>query len=186
MRFLIYGGKFGFPQTKVLREDLHQKCLHQDWDGLEKRSGLKEGSGVFAKKVFEKSEYLCNYGGRQVSKVEAEKNLLPDVEKCNYLVELREKSCNGIETFYIDFDPSKEKTYGQLLNHSKQHANAIPRTYAVCSNVLDVVFLAKRKINPGKQIRWDYGKNFRGVNECVDSCLKCKKGLRSGIYGKDI
>ena len=48
----------------------------------------------------------------------AEKYLLPDDEKCNYLVELLERTSCGMELFYINCDSKRDKTYGQLINHS--------------------------------------------------------------------
>ena len=174
--FLIYGKMFGFPWTQILTEDFCQKCINQDWDRLEIRSGLKEGYGVFAKRVFSKGEYLCNYGGLMVSKVYAKQNLLPYDEKCNYLVELQEETCHELDTFYINYNSSKQKTCGQLINHPSQHPNATMWTYTVSINVLDLMFSANRTINPGEQITWNYGKEYSGVNLCVESCQKCKQG----------
>ena len=47
-----------------------------------------------------------------------EKYLLPDDEKCNYLVELLERTFCGMELFYMSCDSKRDKTYGQLINHS--------------------------------------------------------------------
>ena len=176
MDFLIYGKMFGFPWTWILTEEFCQKYINQDWNRLEIRSRLKEGHSVFVKRVFRKDEYLCNYGGVMVSKVDAQQNLLPYDEKCNYLVELWEETCHGPDTFYINYNSSKQKTYGQLINHSLEHPNATMWTYAVSINVLDLMFSANRTINPGEQITWNYGKKYSGVNPCVDSCQKCKQG----------
>ena len=71
---------------------------------------------------------MFNYGGVQVSQSYAEK-YLPDAEKCNYLVELLERTSCGMELFYMNCDSKRDKTYGQLINHSPLHPNAIPRTY---------------------------------------------------------
>ena len=45
----------------------------------------------FCKEIHKKNAPLCNYGGVQVSWSYAEKYLLPDDEKYNYLVEPLEK-----------------------------------------------------------------------------------------------
>ena len=155
--FLIYGGNFAFHGQRYWEKTYIRNAYSKTAMGLRRDQGWRRVV------VFKMSEYLCNYGGMQVSRVDAEKNLLPYVEKYNYLVELREETCHEPYSFYINYDPSKEKTHGQLLNHSKQHANAIPWTYAVSFNVLDAVFLAKIKISPGEKITWDYGSNYRGA-----------------------
>ena len=102
--------------------------------------------------------------------------MLPFDDECNYLVELREKTCNGASVkVFINFDPGKEKTFGQLLNHSSVHANVEPKIYLSESNELDILFRAKRKIKEDEEIAWDYESNFSGVNNCVSSCIKCLK-----------
>ena len=61
--------------------------------------------------------------------------MLPYEEQCNYLVELREKTCDGASVkVFVNFDPGKEKTFGQLLNHSSVHANVEPKIYLSESN----------------------------------------------------
>ena len=52
MVHLLSGAKFGFPQRKVLPENLLRKCRNQDWSGLQIQSGLVEGNGVFAQEHF--------------------------------------------------------------------------------------------------------------------------------------
>ena len=84
---------------------------------------------------------MCNYGRVQVSRSYAEKYLLPDDEKCNYLVALLEKTSCGMELFYITCDSKMDKTYGQLINHSSLHPNATPKTNATAKDKLDIIFL---------------------------------------------
>ena len=60
MVFLLSGAQFGFPQRKVLPENLLRKCRNQDWSGLQIWSGLVEGNGVFAQEHFVKNTLLCN------------------------------------------------------------------------------------------------------------------------------
>ena len=168
------GVKFGFPLKKVLPDKLREKCINQDWCGLEIKSGLKEGRGVFAKKLIRKNTPLCNYGGIQVSQSYAEKYLFPDDDKCNYLVELLETTSNGMEKFYMNCDSKMEKTYGQLINHSSLRPNATPRTFAIGERKLEIIFCSLHDIKSGEEILWDYGKNYNGVEPCVESCRKCK------------
>ena len=74
--------------------------------------------------------------------------------------------------------PGKEKTFGQLLNHSSVHANVEPKIYLSESNKLDILFMAKRKIKE-EEIVQDYGSNFSRVNNCVSSCIKCLKKVQN-------
>ena len=174
MNYLVYGEKFRFPLRKILSDELKEKCLKQDWCAIEIKSGLKEGRGVFAKKCIKKNTPLCNYGGVQVSQSYAEKYLLPDDEKCNYLVELLERTSCGMELFYMNCDSKRDKTYGQLINHSSLHPNAILRTYVTEKGKLEIIFCSQRDIKTGEEILWDYGKSYNGVEPCVESCMKCK------------
>ena len=88
MVYLLSGAKFGFPQRKVLPENLMRKCGNQDWSGLQIRSGLMEGNGVFAQKHFVKNTPLCNHGGVQVTSNYAEKYLLPFEDKCDNVIKM--------------------------------------------------------------------------------------------------
>ncbi len=176
MDYPLSGEKFGFPLLKALPDTLQENCVKQDWCDIEVKSGLKEGKGVFAKAFIKKNTPLCNYGGVQVSRSYAEKYLLPYDDKCNYLIELVEKTCSGMETFYINRDLKREKTFGQLLNHSSRHPNSKPRLFTWGKGKLELIFFACREIKPFEEIVWDYGKHFSGVNPCVESCTKCTKG----------
>ena len=91
----------------------------------------------------------------------------------DYVLELCEMTDNGIKHIYLNCNPTGSKTYGQLLNHSSLHPNAVMKIYATGKNKLDVVFVAKHDITVDEEIVWDYGKNYTGVNPCVTSCFKC-------------
>ena len=174
MVYLLSGAKFGFPQRKVLPENLLRKCRNQDWSGLQIRSGLVEGNGVFAQEHFVKNTPLCNYGGVQLTSNYTEKHLLPFEDKCDYVLELCEMTDNGIKHIYLNCNATGSKTYGQVLNHSSLHPNALKKIHATGKNKLDVIFVAKRDITVDEEIVWDYGKNYTVVNPCVTSCFKCK------------
>ena len=158
----------------MLPENLLRKCGNQDWSGLQIWSGLVEGNGVYAQKHFVKNTPLCNYGGVQLTSNYAQKHLLPFEDKCDYVLKLCEMTDNGIKHIYLNSNPTGSKTYGQLLNHSSLHPNAVTKIYATGKNKLDVIFVAKRDIRIDEEIVWDYGKNYTGVNPCVTSCFKCK------------
>ena len=72
---------------------------------------------------------MCNYGGVQVTTKYAEKYLLPFEDKCDYVVALRETTNNGLKNIYLNCHPTECKTFGQLLNHSSLHPNAVTKIY---------------------------------------------------------
>ena len=174
MVYLLSGAKFGFPHRKVLPENLMRKCRNQDWSGLQIRSGLVEGNGVFAKEHFAKHTPLCNYGGVQVTRDYAEKYLLLFEDKCDYVLGLCETTDDGIKHIYLNCHLTGSRTFGQLLNHPSSHPNAITKIYRTGKNKLDVIFVTKCDIRVDEEIVWDYAKNYTGVNPCVTSCFKCK------------
>ena len=91
MVYLLSGAKFGFPQRKVLPDNLMRKCGNQDW------SGLMEGNGIFFQEHFVKNTPLCSYGGVQVTSNYAEKYLLPLEDKCDYVLKICETTDDGIK-----------------------------------------------------------------------------------------
>lgn len=158
-----------------MSRDVEDKCLSQNWDGLEIRNNLKEGRGVFTKITFKKGTLVCNYGGLNLNAEYANKNLIPFEEKCDYLVELYEYTKKKTrQYFYLNSNPCEDNTFGQLLNHSSLHPNVVPKVYVTSKGELDIIFYCKRNILLGEQVVWDYGKSYSGVNSCVSSCLKCK------------
>ena len=61
------------------------------------------------------------------------------------------------------------KTYGQLLNHSSLHANAVTKIYATGKkSKLDVLFVAKHDIRVDEEIVWDYGKKLHRYKSMFD------------------
>ena len=82
-----------------------------------------------------------------------------------------------MELLYINSDSKSDKTYGQLINHSSLHPDAIPRTYVTEKGKLEIIFCSQHDIKTGEEILWDYGKNYNGVEPCVESCMKCKRAV---------
>ena len=41
----------------------------------------------------------------------------------------------------MNYDSKRDKTYGQLINHSSLHSNAIPRTYVTEKGKLEIIFV---------------------------------------------
>lgn len=147
----------------------------QSWPGLQIRD-VVEGRGVFAIQEFEKHQAICNYGGVLLNEDYVKKTLLPYEDKCNYLVEMREKKFNKWVTLYLNHDDS---TYsmGKYINHSKLHPNLTYKIYVTKDRKLDLIFFAKSKIVKGSQLLWNYGNQFSGVEDCVQSCQKCKNKI---------
>lgn len=164
---------YGFPFLKLLPTELEKKCDDQDWDGLEIRVGLKEGKGVFTTQRFSKHVAVCNYGGRNLTQEFVLKHLLPFDDKCDYLVELKERSTERYEKFYIDVTEGN-KTFGQLLNHSSRHPNVFPKVYVIGPQKLDIIFTTLRIIDPAEELVWHYGDSYSGVEDCVSSCKVCR------------
>ena len=152
-----------FLQRKYIPDKYREKCDFQSWEDVKVVTGPAEGRGVFSMKTFSRGSFICNYGGLNVTESYAEKHILPFDNQCNYLVELREKTCDGASVkVFINFDPGKEKTFSQLLNHLSVHANVEPKIYLSELNKLDILFRANRKIKEDEEIVWDYGSNFSG------------------------
>ena len=116
-----------FPQRKYIPDEYRENCAFQSWGGVKVVPGLAGGRGVFSTKNFSRGSFICNYGGLNVPESYAEKHMLPYDDECDYLVELREKTCDGaFVKVFVNFDPGKDKTFGQLLNHSSVHPNVEP------------------------------------------------------------
>ena len=104
------------------------------WSGIEIKSGLKEGRGVFANALIKKNLPLCNYGGVQLSRTYAEKYLLPDEDKCNYLVELLEKiALCGLRWFKLNVSKYQKMSSCQkdvkLSKRCQMSKNETPRLW---------------------------------------------------------
>ena len=115
---------------------------------------------------------VCNYGGTNVPMEIAKKDLLPFDNRCDYLVELFERSHYRWEKFYLDC--THDKTYGQILNHSSLHPNVIPDVYTTGPQRLDMLFRTLRAIDENEQLVWNYGSKYGGVKPCVDKCKYCR------------
>ena len=95
-----------FPQRKYIPNKYREKCAFQSWEGVKVVLGLAEGRGVFSTKTFSRGNFICNYGGLNVRESYAEKHMLPFDDECNYLVDLREKTCDEASVkVFINFDP---------------------------------------------------------------------------------
>ena len=105
----------------------------------------------FCTRTFCKNTPLCNYGGVQLTSNYAEKHLLPFEAKHDYVLKLCGMTDNRIKHIYLICNPTGSKTYGQLLNHSSLHPNAITKIYATYKIKLDVIFVAQCDIRVMKK-----------------------------------
>ena len=68
----------------------------------------------FCTRTFFKNRPLCNYGGVQLTSNYAEKHLLPFEDKCDYVLELREMTDNGIKHIYLNLIQQGAKHMGSF------------------------------------------------------------------------
>lgn len=87
---------------------------------------------------------------------------------------MREKHRGNWVKLYLNHDDSTH-SMGKYINHSKLHPNLTYKIYATKDLKLDVIFFAKSKIVKGSELLWNYGNQFSGVNDCVQSCKKCQQ-----------
>ena len=134
--------------------------------------GLKEGKGVVAKKVIKPNTSVCNYGGHFIQHKYAEKHLLPFEKKCDYLLEIRENYRGEYKKFYLNHDSDSSETFGKYLNHSQIHPNVAQRIYSD-GEKLEIIFVTTRQVDVVEQLVWNYGSQYKGVDQCVENCPRC-------------
>ena len=139
----------------------------QSWPSIEIVEGLPEGKGVFARSTINSGSMICNYGGVLLTKQQG--NTIPE-EDSNYLMELT--VFPGEHTFFLNHTMDSEFTYGKYINHSSKHPNVRPKVFFK-NSLPDAIFLAQKKILPGQQITYNYGRHFKFVAKCVSGCKQC-------------
>ena len=178
----------GFLLHKLVTPQLESRSEMQLWPLTEVLSGLKEGSGVFAKVDIKPHVIVCNYGGKILSRDFVVKQLYPYPEKCAYLLEFDEVKFGKQFLMYANHDNTSKETVGKYVNHSKRHANLIAKMLILPNGIPDVFFVTKCFVTKGTQLIWDYGNSYGGVADCVENCVKCiDKFMKSKFnqsYGK--
>ena len=123
-------------------------------EGLEVRNVENKGRGVFAKRMFERGEFVCEYAGDIISYKLAKKREEiysndPTVGCYMYFFEYKSKS--------YCVDATAETTrLGRLLNHSKLGGNCHTKIFEMNSKP-HLVFFASRQIEPDEELTYDYG-----------------------------
>ena len=116
--------------------------------------------------------FLCNYGGKLLSKQEGFDYMDGDEDFC-YLYEF---SCeqNGKNTIYL-FNHSPEMvSLGKFINHSRLHSNVLPKVFFWSDGKPEIMFISLHKILAGEEILFDYGRLYKGVKNCISSCKRYK------------
>lgn len=123
-----------------------------DWELKVKRSSA--GCGLFATKEIPKGVCIIEYFGRQISEAEEY------TSNSKYLFGLSSK---------ITIDGTDRKNTARYINHSCR-PNAEPEIRKG-----KIFIFSRRKIRPGEEICYDYGKEY--FNEHIKKngckCLKC-------------
>ena len=100
------------------------------------------------------------------------KKVLPFEEKCNYILEIREKFQGDWKYFYLNHDEDSCETAGKYLYHSKIHLNLVHLIYAD-GDKLEVIFITTRKVHLDEQLVWNHGQKYNNIDDCIESCNIC-------------
>ncbi|KRZ75660.1 N-lysine methyltransferase SETD8-B [Trichinella papuae] len=131
-------------------------------DDLEVREFPIKGRGVIAKRKFEHEEFVVEYRGELIESAEAQRR------EERY----QKNSRIGCYMFYFYFkgkqyclDATRESVHkGRLLNHSAKGSNLKSKILEV-NNRPHVIFLAKRDIEAGEELLYDYGDRRKNAVE---------------------
>ncbi|KAL1244156.1 N-lysine methyltransferase KMT5A-B [Trichinella spiralis] len=131
-------------------------------DDLEVREFPIKGRGVIAKRKFAHEEFVVEYRGELIESAEAQRR------EERY----QKNSRIGCYMFYFYFkgkqyclDATRESVHkGRLLNHSAKGSNLKSKILEV-NNRPHVIFLAKRDIEAGEELLYDYGDRRKNAVE---------------------
>jgi SET domain-containing protein len=100
------------------------------------------GLGLFATRPIRRTDYIATYRGRRLSNEEAERR---DARGAKYLFEISSR---------WTIDGSPRWNLARYINHScRPNAKPVGRKGRL-------VFIALRRIEPGEEITFDYGKEY--------------------------
>ncbi|RUS86866.1 hypothetical protein EGW08_005345 [Elysia chlorotica] len=139
---------------KEKHHQLEQMILSGCQDGLEVKEFECKGRGVVATKDFKKGDFVVEYAGDLIdldtAKVREEKYAQDPGIGC-YMYYFK---C-GSKQHCVDATAESEK-FGRLLNHSSKGGNCCTRSLEV-KGVARLILVAKRDINSGEELTYDYG-----------------------------
>ena len=145
---------------------MKEQIKNSHWEKLKVVDGLAEGQWVVALRDIHPNEIVCNYGG---SLADADAN---EFLEGNYVFEFS-YSFGGHKRRKIANISSEGKSVGMCLNHSSVHPNVKPKVYVTEEGTPEVLFVSLREIAAGEHLCWDYGKDHKGLNRCLSTCLLC-------------
>jgi len=121
----------------------------------------KSGLGLFATGSFKKGEFIAQYWGRKLTEAQA------DAVDNKYLFELNSK---------WTIDGATRRNTARYINHSCRPNGKIDITGG------KILIRAKRKIEPGEEITYNYGKNYfkAFIKPHGCRCAHCKKKGKNG------
>jgi hypothetical protein len=119
------------------------------------------GLGLFATGPFKKGEFIAQYWGRKLTEAQA------DAADNKYLFELNSK---------WTIDGATRRNTARYINHSCRPNGQIDITGG------KILIRAKRKIEPGEEITYNYGKNYfkAFIKPHGCRCAHCKKKGKNG------
>jgi SET domain-containing protein len=101
------------------------------------------GLGLFAEKEFKKGTFIVAYTGRRVTDAESERR---EARGARYMFEINSRWA---------IDGSSRRNIARYVNHSCR-----PNAEAVERRRHRIVYIARRRIEPGEEITVDYGKDY--------------------------
>jgi len=118
------------------------------------------GLGLFATKPIKRGGYIATYRGRRISTEEAERR---EVRGARYMFTINKR---------WSIDGSPRWNLARYINHScLPNANPVGRNGGI-------VIVASRRIEPGEEITYDYGREYLDLffkNDCRCSACRVKK-----------
>ena len=157
-----YRTRSKFPNRDIDHPFL-EKLEGQD-AGLYMEHDNVKGRCVFAAKTFEKNEFVCEYHGNLVSREKGDELFKKyGEEKGSYLYYF---GCDNKE-WCIDATCENTGGLGRLINHSRRNPN-VRAVAKVFSGIPRLYFVAKKKIEAGNEILYDYGDKSKESVETFD------------------
>jgi len=128
------------------------------------------GLGMFATKPFKRSDYIATYRGPRISTEESDRRA---DRGATYLFELTTK---------ITIDGKPRWNIARYINHScKPNAKPVTRNRGI-------VIVAARRIEPGEEITYDYGKDylqyFKENGGCRCDACRARKARRRRLAAR--
>jgi SET domain-containing protein len=151
------------PRTVRLYYHLRRKRLRTADQVRVGRSS--SGLGLFATGPFRKGEFIAQYWGRKLTEKQA------DPLETKYLFELNSK---------WTIDGSTRANTARYINHSCRPNGKIDTDKGI------IVIRAKRKIQPGEEITYHYGRNYftAFIKPHGCRCAHCKKVRKAARAAK--